>query len=487
MRELIHTHKFTIFSEIFKSIKDSIFPIILFLISLGSKIPKKYGGNYTEILIVIVFLILIVVLSIFRWKKNEYSLNDEGMYLKYGVFEVHERTLPFSQVHSADISSSLVQRIFNVYKLEIDTLGGDKKSEISILLSKQEAFRVKEVIFNGSKNKDKVEIKQGDKNHKYTCSLKDLFVMATMSTKIIASFFIIFAFYSKIEDILPGKLKKWAQTSIDDSVKGVSRSDIIKYIVILILFVLVISWIISVIITVIKYYGFEVIRQEDNIKLSYGLLDKKEVTIPVKRIQSVTIVEGIIKKSFGYFSLNVETIGYGKDKGESTMICPIAREKILNKFFEDIIPEMNIKYDLTKSPKRALKGFLLVNLIGYIVAMALIARFVPYGYYIFILLPIIVIWQYVQFGDNGMYNGEDLVVLRYRKLSRETVIVQRECVQSMEKVQNVFQKKRAIAKYKITIAGEIVGKSYVVGHMDENYINKNYIDMSSINNISRNY
>ncbi|MGH4050141.1 MAG: PH domain-containing protein [Clostridium sp.] len=481
MRELIHPHKFTIFSEIFKSLKDSMFPLIIFLVSLGSKIPKKYGGNYTEILIVIIFLILIVVLSILRWMKNEYSFNNEGIYLKYGVFEVHERTLPFSQVHSADISSSLVQRIFNVCKLEIDTLGGDKKSEISILLSKDEALRVKEVIFNASKEKNKVEIAQKDNTRKFTCSLKDLFVMATMSTKIIAGFFIMFAFYSKIEDILPDELKNWAESSINDSVKDVSRVDIIKYIVILILIILLISWIISVLITVIKYYKFEVVREEDNIKLSYGLLDKKEVTIPVKRIQSITIVEGLIKKSFGYFSLNVETIGYGKDKGESTMICPIAKKKILNKFFEDIIPEMNITYDLMKSPRRALKGFLLVNLIGYIIAIALIVKFAPYGYYVFILLPIIVIWQYIQFGDNGMYTGDDLVVLRYRKLSRETVIVQRECVQSMEKIQNIFQKKKSIAKFKVTIAGDIVGKSYQVGYMDENYINKNYIDIRDIN------
>ena len=476
MRELTHPHKFTIFSEIFKSLKDSIFPFIIFLISLGSKIPKKYGGNYTEILIVIAFLIIIVVLAIIRWKKNEYSLSDEGMYLKYGVFEVHERTLPFSQVHSADISSSVVQRLFNVYKLEIDTLGGDKKSEISIFLSKGEALRVKEVIFNRSKNKNKVEIAQKDNTRKFTCSLKDLFVMATMSTKILAGFFIIFAFYSKIEDVLPEELKKWAETSINDSMKGVNGVRMIKYIVILVLIVLFISWIISVLFTVIKYYKFAVTREEDNIKLSYGLLDKKEVTIPVKRIQSVTIVEGVIKKAFGYFSLNVETVGYGKDKGESTMICPIAKKKILNKFFEDIVPEMNITYDLMKSPKRALKGFLLVNLLGYIIVMGLIARFAPYGYYVFILLPIIVIWQYVQFADNGMYSGDDLVVLRYRKLSRETVIVQRECVQSMEKIQNIFQKKKAIAKYKVTIAGDILGKSYEVGPMDENYIDKNYIN-----------
>lgn len=56
MRALKHPHKFIIFSEIFQFIKNSIVPLILFLVSIGSEIPEKYGGNYSETLVVIVFL-----------------------------------------------------------------------------------------------------------------------------------------------------------------------------------------------------------------------------------------------------------------------------------------------------------------------------------------------------------------------------------------------------------------------------------------------
>ncbi|HEY8889719.1 MAG TPA: PH domain-containing protein [Clostridium sp.] len=75
-------------------------------------------------------------------------------------------------------------------------------------------------------------------------------------------------------------------------------------------------------------------------------------------------------------------------------------------------------------------------------------------------------------GNRWIYrnNGDDLVVMRCRNLSRVTVIIQRECVQSMEKKQNIFQKRKAIAKYKVTISGDIVGKSYKIGYMDERYI-----------------
>jgi len=470
MRELKHPHKFIIFSGLFQFIKNSIVPLIIFLLSIGSKIPKKYGGNYTEVIVIFVFFVIVTALAILKWKRNVYNVGPEGMYVKYGIFEVHERTVPFSQVHTADISSSIVQRLFNVCKLEIDTSGGDAKSEISIFLTRQEALRIKEIIFKVKRNEDQFEIREEKNIKKLTSSLKDLFVMATFSTRILAGFFIITAFYSKIDDILPKEFKKNAQEYTDNIMKGVNGVNIIKYIITLIISILFISWVISIVLTIIKYYKFTVIREEDNIKLSYGLFNKKEVTIPVKRIQSLIIVEGVIKKSLGYFSLNVETIGYGKDKGESTMICPIAKKTVLDKFFRDILPEMNITYKLEKSPRKALKGYLLFRLVPEFIVMAIVAYFVSYGYYICLLIPILVSLYYIRFIDNGMYCSDKFIVMRYRKLSRETVIIQKDCIQSMEKIQNLFQKNKAVAKCKVTIAGDISGSSYTVKYMDEKVI-----------------
>ncbi|MBU3158512.1 PH domain-containing protein [Clostridium frigoris] len=470
MRELKHQHKFIIFSELFQFIKNSIVPLIIFLISIGSKIPPKYGGDYTEGIVIIAFFVIVSALAIFKWKRNVYNVQEDGMYMKYGIFEIHERTVPFSQVHTADISSSLIQRLFNVCKLEIDTAGGDAKSEISIFLSKQEALRIKSIIFKVEKNENQDEIIEEKNIKKLTSSLKDLFVMATFSTRILAGFFIILAFYSKIDDILPKKFKEKAQGYTDNIIKGVKGVNIIKYVVTLIIIMLFVSWVISIGLTIIKYYKFTVIREDDNIKLSYGLFNKKEVTIPLKRIQSLIIVEGVIKKPLGYFSLNVETIGYGKDKGESTMICPIAKKIVLDKFFVDILPEMNITYNLEKSPRKALKGFIVFRLVPELIVMFLVGYFAPYGYYIFLLLPILIILHYIRFSDNGLYCGDEFIVMRYRKLARETVIIQKECIQSIEKTQNLFQKNKAIAKCRVTIAGDILGSSYTVGYMNEDFI-----------------
>ena len=41
MRELKHAHKYIIFSAIFQIIEDSIVPVIIFLITVGSENPRR--------------------------------------------------------------------------------------------------------------------------------------------------------------------------------------------------------------------------------------------------------------------------------------------------------------------------------------------------------------------------------------------------------------------------------------------------------------
>lgn len=291
------------------------------------------------------------------------------------------------------------------------------------------------------KYKDENEIENGvvvePSIKEYTSSLIDLFMIATISSSILVGFSIISAFYFRLEDII-------------------------------IFIMLFSSWIICCIVTIIKYYNFKIIRDGYNIKICYGLFYKKEVNIPINTIQSLIIVEGVIKKPLGYFSLKVQTIGYGKDKGQSTMLCPIAKRKVLNKFLEDIIPEMNVTYDLRNSPAKALNEFLLYKLLEEVLVIGLIAVFIPNGYYIFLMIPFLIVWNNVRFKDNGLYYGNDFVVMRFRKLNRKTVIINKVFIQSFEKEQNIFQKRKAIAKYQVTIAGDRLGRTYKVGYISQN-------------------
>lgn len=288
-----------------------------------------------------------------------------------------------------------------------------------------------------NKEENEYEFEIEERVREFTACLKDLVIMQIIPGSLLVGIFIILSFYFKMQNII-------------------------------IFTMLFISWIVYVFITIIKSYNFKVVRQGYNIKLSYGLFHKMEKIISVKTIQSLIIVEGVIKKPLGYLSIKVETMKYGKNKGEIITICPIAKSNLLDNFLKDIIPEMNIEYELRTSKGKALNGFILTRLLEGILVISLVSSFLPYGYYGFLLIPILLVWKNISFKDNGLYFGDDFVVMRFRKLGRSTVIICKDCIQSFEKEQNIFQKKNAIAKYTVTIAVGSAGKSYKVGYIGEN-------------------
>lgn len=71
---------------------------------------------------------------------------------------------------------------------------------------------------------------------------------------------------------------------------------------------LVVSWMISTIGYALKHGNFTVNRKNDEVRISQGLLERKELVLKLHRIQGITIKEGILRQPFGYCAVQVEVI-----------------------------------------------------------------------------------------------------------------------------------------------------------------------------------
>lgn len=92
---------------------------------------------------------------------------------------------------------------------------------------------------------------------------------------------------------------------------------------------LVVSWMISTIGYALKHGNFTVNRKNDEVRISQGLLERKELVLKLHRIQGITIKEGILRQPFGYCAVQVEVIqskGTGDEKEK--LHCILSFEKI---------------------------------------------------------------------------------------------------------------------------------------------------------------
>ncbi|MEJ7170203.1 PH domain-containing protein, partial [Staphylococcus epidermidis] len=64
-------------------------------------------------------------------------------------------------------------------------------------------------------------------------------------------------------------------------------------------------YIVGALINLIRYYGYTMTQEGHQLKIQYGLLTKKNITVPTNRIQAVIERQSYIRKLFGFTAIHV--------------------------------------------------------------------------------------------------------------------------------------------------------------------------------------
>ena len=91
----------------------------------------------------------------------------------------------------------------------------------------------------------------------------------------------------------------------------------------------------------LKYAHFTVEKKEDELVISRGLLEKRQLTIPLKKIQGIRIVENIVRQPLGYATVYLEYAGgsIGEKDSLTVMLFPFIKKKYLQENLQRLIPD----------------------------------------------------------------------------------------------------------------------------------------------------
>ena len=101
---------------------------------------------------------------------------------------------------------------------------------------------------------------------------------------------------------------------------------------------------ISMIWAYVRLYGFTLRRVGDDLLVEFGLLTRITTTIPLRRIQTLTVFEGPLYRLFARASVKVETAG-GEAAEERVSrrepLVPIIRQRDLQLFLKQVLPDVD--------------------------------------------------------------------------------------------------------------------------------------------------
>lgn len=466
--EIYRLHPVSAIISSVKALKSMILPVAIIIISNGFNFSFNFRSEYffeTVLLFGVwgVAAVLALVGGIVKWRTFVYWFEDGELRVKYGLFVKKKRYIPFERIQSLNYHEGIFHRIFGLVKVQVETAGnkgGKPEAELTAIrknaadVIEQEMRRAKTQVAKHLDEEQSPEQQVGEITAPaiYHMSMRDLLVLATTSGGIGVVLSGLAAIVSQFSDIIPydevfHELADFAKVGA-------------FLVAVMVMFVLIVAWLVSVVITLVNYYDYTVRIEDEKLMITKGLLEKKRITLPLNRIQAIRIVENPLRQVFGFATVVVESAGGNGENGRDKKIAlfPLIKKQDCLQTLVQLFPEMNWQPEFTRAPKRArpffyrIDFFWLVPIIG-----ACSYYFYPYGLLSLLLIPLSIllgVWQHRTAGY--MIDGKQLA-MQYRIFSRITLFMEKKRIQSMESSQTYFQKRKQVMSIKATVMSGMSG------------------------------
>lgn len=471
-------HWVTAIIEVLKTLKEMILPLIVLLFANGLKDLQtgRWYIDYASFIIFGVLLIVFFVTGIIKWRRFEYWFEDDELRIEYGLFVKKKRYIPFDRIQSLDYTEGILHRPFKLIKVKVETAGSSsaKKSEAELTAITKDAAERIEMEIAEAKNRRKTIPVEEEVLHVeeqvhvksiFTLSVKDLLLLATTSGGVGVILSGAGIFLSQFSDMIP---YQWMYEEVSGFIK---YGLVIVAIVIFLGFVAV--WGLSVAMTFFQYYGFSVTLDERDIVITRGLLEKKRMTVPLNRVQSVRIIESPVRQLFGYAAVVIDSAGGGGAEGAKINLFPLVKKTTITRSLQEIFPDLVLEEPTRKLPTRGKRFYYRIDFVWMIPAIgAFIYFFFPYGLLSVLIIPVIIFFGLWQHRSAAYDIAGNQLTMRFRGFSLQTAFLMKKRIQSLEMKQNYFHKRRDVATLVASIkSGMGIFRAHVF-HMEESEAEK---------------
>jgi putative membrane protein len=431
-----------------------------------------FSGGMDLSLYLILGAVLVVVGSavggFLSWRATRYWTSGGAFHLRQGVLQKNERTIPLEHIQSVDTVQGIIQRLFRVVEVRIETAGGGTtESDASLsALDRSAAERLRQEL-EGSRTELEEEEEVGPTVLR-RLGTKDLLVAGATSGQIGVALSLVAIGSQFFDNFVSERLFERVYESV--------APGSILALVLIVLAVGLFAWLLAIGGTVLSYAGFILSREGDFLYIKRGLLEKREATIPLARIQAVRIVEGVLRQPFGLALLRVESAGYGagtEDVAVSTTIFPLLPRREAVKLLKEAAPEFAVEPELRPLPRRSLRRYVFRSTI-LVLLLAIVAG-VQFGFVLdsvpagFVFLPLAIpaaLYGWLRWRDAGWEVVDDHLVARSRGLGRTTSIAPRRRLQSRSVVRSPFQRRARLATFRVRVASSGGGTEIDVVDLD---------------------
>jgi putative membrane protein len=406
-------------------------------------------------------LLVLFVYEIAYYRRFDYDIDTDSLDIRSGVVSRRNREIPLRRIQNVDISRNVVQRLLGIAVVDFETAGGSETEASLRFVEFTEAKRLQRVI-GRLKRGDEAADTTGAVDDADDAASPDLFALSNGELLLVGAL----SFDARIPGLLflvvSGSLP--ATTSVLPD--GSGRLLLAAGVVVVAILVLLAAWLAGAVAAILNFYGFRLRRVGDELQYERGLLRRYDGSIPLDKIQTLTVGDDPLKRYFGYASLRIETAGYapGSGDGGSEAAVPLATSA---RVF-DLANRIESFGDPTfeRPPRRVRSRYAVRYLLVLSVVVAVLygvdqltQRTLPwYGPAPLALLAPLA--AHLKWTHRGYWLGEDHLVTRNGFFRRRIRVVPYYRIQTVIDTRTVFQRRWGVA----TVTADTAGSVSLVGH-----------------------
>lgn len=430
----------------YRALQRSSSVLLLAFFATQADAMGRFGSTLLVWALAGLAVLAVAAYELARYQRFEYELTEDTLDIRSGVVGRRERELPYRRIQNVDVTRNAVQRLLGIAAVGLETAGGDQTEGSIRYVPRAVAERLQREIQQRKRTGDAATTEEDDhETELYAITPRELTLVGALS------------FDPRVLGLLtlvgPGSLPFLPGGLRDPLALALSM------VLILAAGLLAASWLFGVAIAVVNYYGFRLSRAGDELRYERGLVRRFEGTIPLEKVQTISITDNPLQRAFGYASLTVETAGYagGSNGSGSQVAVPIATRERVRAIAEEIEPVGDVAFD--RPPRRVRRRYgirYLLGLAALIAAVALAARFagLPIQWeWLGVLVVFVPPAAHLTWVHRGYAITPDHVVTRNGFWRRRTAIVPHFRVQTVIDSRSVFQRRWGVASVLVDTAG----------------------------------
>ena len=419
---------------------------------------KDLGVRAGDLSILLLFAGVTVVRTVIHFLTLRYRLHDGRLEIKSGLISRKARNLDPARIQNVELKQNIFHRMTGLVELRVDMAADASTEGLLSALSAQEAGRLRDALRAAQRRveagataatgpdaappAEEVVLRLG---------LVELLAFGFTRRTMGAAAVLSAVFYQLMDLASPDQTQELAQHLGPSAMAGV------------VLLAFVGSFLFSGAQAVVAHSAYNLLRHGGRLVTEEGLLTRRRVEIPLRKVQIVRADEPLLRRIMGYGTLNVETAGLGIMEGrvrQSEGVIPMVEHDELSTLSRLAIPALDLdpwQVTLLRPHLRALGRAMFRRTVAAL-ALSIGATFLlPWGGLAFLVLPplgLLVAW--LDWRWQGWLITPGGVVARRGFFMRRTWVVARDKVQSVHVAQSPLMRVISLASVVVRAAGSDV-------------------------------